>query len=370
MLRRSLLCTLAAVCALGSPSIAAAVPPKAAAADPAQTLFDAGVADMEAGKLEKACPAIEASHRLSPMPGTLFTLAECEAKRGRVATAMRYYAEYLSQYRAFNDRKKKEQKDRADICERQLKKLEPLAPRLTLKLPANAGTDVIVKRDNDIVAELSLGTAVAVDPGEHVITVQVAGAPGVSRRITLAEGESRTVELTLSAKAQPSLAEVASASATSAPGAAPLKTAEPPPSVEPWVIGAWSAGAVSVVGIAIGAVTGVLALEQAALADKLCKPATASSKVVCEGEGYAAESRFATLGAVSTTGFIVGGLALGVGVVLVIARPTSSTPASNVGGGPLAWNQQNQQWNGASLLAPQLAGSSLQQLSLSLRGNF
>src|SRR5262249_43961016 len=150
------------------------------------TLFDTGVADMEAGRLEKACPAIEASHRLSPMPGTLFTLAECENKRGRLATAMRYYAEYLVLYKAFSDRKKFEQRERAKISEAQPHKLDLLTPRLTLKLLPHTEKEVIVKTDNDVVAELSMGTAIKVDPGDHVVTTQVPGGPEVEHRVTLA----------------------------------------------------------------------------------------------------------------------------------------------------------------------------------------
>src|SRR5438046_959901 len=98
--------------ALAAPSVAAAAPPSGARPDP-QALFDGGVADMEAGRFEKACPAIETSYHLDPRAGTLFALAECEAQRGRTATALRLYTEYLSLYRAFTPRKKVEQRERA-----------------------------------------------------------------------------------------------------------------------------------------------------------------------------------------------------------------------------------------------------------------
>ena len=56
--------------------------------DAAKALFDRGVEQLEAGHFNRACPAIEKSYQLDPRPGTLFTLAECEAKRGRLATAV------------------------------------------------------------------------------------------------------------------------------------------------------------------------------------------------------------------------------------------------------------------------------------------
>jgi tetratricopeptide (TPR) repeat protein len=68
-------------------------PARAADPDPAQALFDQAIADMEAGRFDKACPAIKRSHKLEPLPGTLFALAECEAKRGALATAVQRYEE-------------------------------------------------------------------------------------------------------------------------------------------------------------------------------------------------------------------------------------------------------------------------------------
>ena len=58
---------LVVAAALAGPATAAAAPPEGAAS-PAQTLFDRGVADMESGRFEKACPAIEASQRTGQTP--------------------------------------------------------------------------------------------------------------------------------------------------------------------------------------------------------------------------------------------------------------------------------------------------------------
>ena len=61
----------------------------------AEALFNKGMSEMNAGRYPTACPAIEESYRLDPRPGTLFTLAECAAKAGRVATAVSRYEDYL-----------------------------------------------------------------------------------------------------------------------------------------------------------------------------------------------------------------------------------------------------------------------------------
>ena len=72
-------------------------PATAAAQDlaAAEALFSKGLADMEAGRYDAACPAIGESYRLDPRGGTLFTLAECEAKAGKIATAVARYDDAL-----------------------------------------------------------------------------------------------------------------------------------------------------------------------------------------------------------------------------------------------------------------------------------
>src|SRR4051812_40759119 len=74
--------------------------PVAFAADiaAAEALFNRGLADMEAGRYEAACKAIEESLHLDPRPGTLFSLAVCESKWGHVATAATRFGDYLALY--------------------------------------------------------------------------------------------------------------------------------------------------------------------------------------------------------------------------------------------------------------------------------
>ncbi len=333
MLKRSLIGLLSVALLAQARSSAAAQPQSSTAQPPqpdAQALFDRGVADMEAGRLEKACPAIEASQRLEPMPGTLFTLAECEAQRGRTATAMRYYGEYLALYRAFNAHKKAEQKDRAVTSEEQLRKLDRLTPRLTLKLPGTPPPDIVVKLDGDVVADLSLGTALAVDPGEHAVTSQVPGGAEIEVRVSLSAGASRTVELRW-VSGEPA--------SEPPPGHGPLVLPPatlqpaPPPDLRAWRIGTWSAGATAIVGLAVGTVTGVLALEQRGVMNRNC--ARESGLVHCNAVGMEAKSRLESFGNASTVGFIAGGVGIGVGAALILATPSQSpTPVQGVGPKP------------------------------------
>src|SRR5690606_15567731 len=82
----------------------------------AEALFDKGVADMKAGRHETGCKAIAESQRLDPRPGTLFTLATCEAAWGRIATAVSRYGDYLAVYARLPDDKKAAQLERFKVA--------------------------------------------------------------------------------------------------------------------------------------------------------------------------------------------------------------------------------------------------------------
>ncbi len=308
--------------ASGAPRTKAAV----ASSDPAQALFDDGVADMEAGRFEKACPSIEASQRMDPRPGTLFTLAECEALRGRTATSMRYYAEYLTLFRNFTSAKKLEQKDRGKTSEDQLRKLELLVPKLTIVLRDGSGPDVIVRRDGEVVASLSLGTALPVDPGEHVITAQSPGGPEIEQRVSLSPGEAKTVRLAVRRDAAPASTVTAAPSAL----ASALGSGRPFAEIQqPWRISTWTFGAVGLTGLVVGAVTGILAAQLRPTVERNCPSKNGDES--CSPLGFAAYNRLQTLGAVSTASLVAGGVGMGIGVVLLLATPTVPTSSPTVG---------------------------------------
>ncbi len=166
----------------------------ARAADP-QALFDKGVADMQAGRFDTGCLAIEESYRIDPRPGTLFTLAECETKRGRIATALRHYDDYLAAYGALSPDKRRKQGDREKICRAQREALSSTVPELTLALPANAPPGTVVMRDGVVVDKVDLGVPIRVDPGDHVIVTRAPGRPASTERVRLAVGERRGIAL-------------------------------------------------------------------------------------------------------------------------------------------------------------------------------
>jgi hypothetical protein len=189
------------------------IPALAAGPDDAAVLFDRGVADLEAGRYDAACPAIEQSYMLDPRPGTLFALAECEMKRGHLGAAAARYDEYLALYPTLSADKRAKQGDREKMARAQRVALGAKVAELTLVLSPSAAKGTVVTRDDAPVDEQSLSVPVPVDPGEHVITVQAPGGDAAETRVTLAAGEKRAVALEAKGKGEgapsPVVAQVA-----------------------------------------------------------------------------------------------------------------------------------------------------------------
>src|SRR5262245_22382355 len=190
----------------------------------AEALFNRGVADMKAKKFETACPAIEESYRLDPRPGTLFTLAECEAKRGRVATAVTRYGDYLALFSRLPPDQQNQQKGRRKIATEKKAELLPEAPEITLTLPPDAPRGTVIKRDDAVLSEAALGVALPIDPGDHVVTTQAPGGDVTETKITLQRREKKQIVLKVKAAASAPSTASATPSASAAPTSAP-----PPP---------------------------------------------------------------------------------------------------------------------------------------------
>lgn len=224
--------------------------------DAAKKLFEDGVKDLEAGRFDEACPALENSYDLAPMLGTLFALAECEAKRGKLAAAVTRYREYLELYARLSPDKKRRQGTREKESRAALAALGPKVAELTLVLPPSAPSVVKVTRDGAQVSRAALGVPFPVDPGEHVITTQAGEGPVAKLRLTLAAGERRAVAL-----------DVRSASSQNDDKANPPVIVEraPPPSPAR-VAGLVTGGVLTLGGLAIGgAFLGVSLSKEATL---------------------------------------------------------------------------------------------------------
>ena len=293
----------------------------------AGALFDKGVADMEAKRFASACPAIQESQRIDPRPGTLFTLAECLAQWGKVASAAARYQEYIDLVPLLLPQQQTRHKDRLATARAALTKLKPTVPTLTVVLAPNAPAGTTVTRNGETLGGAALGLALPVDPGTYELVTRAPGLVDRPTSVTLELGDAKRVELELGAPA-PNATLPIETPALAPAAVVPVERQPPaPPPAEPSNgsgrrTAAYVAGGVGIAGVALGTVTGILVLGKKQTVSDNCP------NDVCNDEGYAAVKSGKDLALVSTVGFGVGIAGLVLGGVLLLTGSDAQAPQS------------------------------------------
>jgi len=310
-----ILITCAIVCA-GSGASRAQTPTTSAAAT---AQFDKGRSLFKAGKFAEACAAFEQSQKLEAAFGTLYNLAGCYMKIGKLASAWVAYRE-LAQRDTRATRK-------ADSA-RRARELEPRLSRLVITVPGAPSGLVVTMNGQDVTA--LLGVENPVDQGRYQI---VAKAPQFKDRETtvevVAEGKTVTAALELERAPReapppaPPVAEVTPVATKIEDAAKPEREPEPAPASHRRLYGALAGGA-GVALIATSLVFGSLASGKWSDVKKLC-----GNDATCEPDQSAEGRRLndaAHTDANIATGLAIGGaVALGVGAVLWFTAPASAS---------------------------------------------
>ena len=269
----------------------------------ASDLFQRGLDDMLAGQFDTGCPRLAESYRLDPRLGTLFTLAECENKAGRIGSATRHYRQYLQLFAGLTPDLQEQQKGREKISAEALGVIEPRAPKLTVIVPAEAPAGTVVRLDGQVLEASALGQPVPLDPGEHLVTTQVPEQPVKEVRLTLALGESRELVVEVPPPPPPPPPIVQPAPEEPSDGST-LRTT------------GLIVGGVGLVAVVAGAVTGGLAMSENSTAKDNC------DGTVCNQDGLDAIDSVRPLGNASTALFVVGGVGVAAGVLMFILAPS------------------------------------------------
>jgi hypothetical protein len=305
--------------------LAASVPATAQAQD-ASALYKKGVAAMAAGKLATACPMLEKSYEKEARLPTLFALAQCENKQNKSSTALDHYKAYVERVALASPADQQAETERKKTAMAQIEALEKTLPELTFVMPPNAPDGTIVKLDGRVAPFLS---NVRVQPGEHVILLEVPDLGKVETKVAVASGEKKNVQLTLPGKATEPAA-VAAAPAAPPPEAPKAEEAPPPVKEEPKPpprpvshTGAWIAAGVGVVGMGVGTAFGLMAISKSKTVEAHCLD------VLCDAEGKKAGDQGKAFGWISTGGFALGAIAAGVSLYLFFSDSGSGKSASN-----------------------------------------
>lgn len=293
----------------------------------AEVLFQQAQKLFADGDYAAACPKFATSYQLDPGLGTLLNLARCYEKANKVASAWVVYVDLASLAARAG------QADRHAIATERMVALEPELMRLSLKVPI--GEPVEVTLDGELVNPELFGSALPLDPGEHVVTARrPGGEPYWSQAVRLTE-PGQTVELVVEAPppqaAEPPAPEPVPPPAPVTPPPAPTPVT---PSVteeggvDAWIVTGSVLGGVALVAFGVSAgftADASSAWGEAGCRDGLCPDADAQA--LSERAGRSAD--------VATGLAVGGGLVAAVGAVFFVVGLTSGEPDhADVGFGP------------------------------------
>ena len=256
----------------------------------ARALGEEGLEHFAAGRWQEAHDRFERADRLFHAPTLTLYMARCQAKLGRPLAARALYERLLAE--PVPPSAPKPFLEAQASARTELAEVEARVGRLTVVV---TGGDAAVAIDG-VAVEGADRARRPVEPGEHTIEVTSPGQAPVRRTVTVAEGAEETVSISVS------------------PAAAPPPP--PPHEVEEGsMVPALVAFGVGAAGLGVGSVTGILALSKAS-----------ELKDQCDGNRCAAaletdRDAVDTLSTLSTIGFVVGGVGVATGVVLLVVRP-------------------------------------------------
>lgn len=290
----------------------------ARAGDPAAALeqLKKGYELKTAGKCEEAIPHFVESHRLDPQAKTLLNLADCEERLGDLVSAQKHArdARQLAQDAGNTEL--------LGIADERVSSIDKKMPRLTIRLAKDAPSDSVVSRDGTSLGAVSLGMALPINPGQHVVVVT---APGRSEKrfpVRLAEGAQTVIDV----EPGPRLSGSTSDRATSPPGGADGRADTSGLGTRKLV--ALGLGGLGVVGVGVGSIFGLKAISgnSDSNANGHC------DSTGCDTIGKQLRNDARSDATVSTVAFVVGLAALGGGAALWLTEPKPDAGRVGVSG--------------------------------------
>lgn len=316
---------LAGVVVLSIPGVAMAQEePSAADISSARALGQEGVKLADAGNCAEAIDKLARSEKLYHAPTTLTRLGECQIQTGKLVDGTESLNRVVRESLAPNA-----PPAYRSAQERAQKLLETTKPKIAkLKIAVAGPADVTwaVTVDGAPVPLANLNMNRPTDPGEHVVEATAPGYKTARAKITLTEGATDSVALTLEPDPnapKPKPEPVAKGEVTRTDTS--TKKAETTPAA-PNRVPAYVALGVGVAGVAVGSIFGLMATSKESDLDSACP------NKQCGPEQQDDIDTGKTFGTVSTVGFIVGGVGLVAGAALyILAGPSRSTTAKKPG---------------------------------------
>jgi hypothetical protein len=284
---------IASVLALSAAATARAEGPSQTEREVARDIARRGAEYFDDGDWERAREHFHRAHQIVQAPTLALMEARALVRLGRLAEATDAY----SKAAGARGEEGNEPYRRATIEARaELAALVPKVPSIRVVLSDAEPPPAVRVDGNPVVGS----TAVAVNPGTHVITIIRPGMPESWQSVSLREGEQRTIAVT------PPHGDTRSAEAAASRALSPFM---------------WTAFGVGGAGIVTGVVTGALALDRKATLDEACDGAACPP-------GFEDDVRdYRRLRTTSIVSYLVGLTGLAGGAVLLAVTPRSGESA-------------------------------------------
>lgn len=157
----------------------------------AEKLFEEGRALMAEGKYDQACAKLEQSHKVRPGIGALFNLADCNEKRGKLATAYKQFVEVAERTKAAL------QEEREKVARERIAKLEARIARVRIIVPSTNKVKY-VKIDGEKLDKADYNQPLPIETGEHVVIAETTSDSGEPFEETIEiEEVGKTVTVTI-----------------------------------------------------------------------------------------------------------------------------------------------------------------------------
>lgn len=160
--------------------------------DPARQLardqFSEGLTLMAAEDWASALAKFKAAGRYKMSAQVAFNIAECERNLGKLVSALGNYRMAASKADVAGA------EDVRDLAPKRIDELTPKIPKLSVKRKEGSASGTLFI-DGQELSQSSEGSALQVDPGEHVITAVRGDATLATEKAVLAPGETREIEI-------------------------------------------------------------------------------------------------------------------------------------------------------------------------------
>lgn len=253
----------------------------------AEALFQQGRDAMAESDFETACRMFAESLALDAAVGTVMNLAVCEEQRGHYTAAWERWHQALRLLSPGDDR--------VLFADQKLESVAQKLAHLTLRLAPGAPSGVTVRRDGVALGAASLGQELPADPGKHVVTVESNQHEKKTYTFSLDSGDHKELVINVGRLK-------------------PVEKEVNPKNVQARRIGGYTALGVGVLGAGTALVTGLLLPAAHRQVEDTCPD------MVCDDKDQAL-SEVRTLLAINTAGFVIAGVGLATGSVLLLTLP-------------------------------------------------